>query len=213
MNFDRLAAHYPWLELAFTGGLMQRCRTRFLNRITHCRHGLLVGEGTGKFLAQLLRVNPEIRVTCVEQSGGMIRQMRHRLRVAGLEESHVEFWEMDALDWSVTRGQYDLVATHFFLDCFRTDQLEQLVNLLAGSTRPGAVWLLTDFREPESGWRRWRAKILLAMLYAFFKLTTRISANRLTPPDQYLESSGFRLRERRLDSLGFAHSDVWEREI
>jgi hypothetical protein len=28
---------------------------------------------------------------------------------------------------------------------------------------------------PESGWQRWRAKIILAMLYAFFKLTIALS--------------------------------------
>jgi len=213
MNFDRLSVHYPWMELVFAGGLMQRCRTRFLSRITHCQHGLLVGEGTGKFLATLLRVNPQIRVTCVEKSAGMIQQMRRRLRTESLDASRVQFKEMDALDWPPTGNQYDLVATHFFLDCFRGEQLERLVSSLAASAQPGAFWLLTDFREPECGWRRWRAKILLAMLYAFFKATTRISASRLTPPDAYLARSGFRLRERRLDSFGFAHSDIWERII
>jgi ubiquinone/menaquinone biosynthesis C-methylase UbiE len=211
MSFDRLAIHYSWMETVFAGDLMQRCRTRFLSQTKRCRNALLVGEGTGKFLTTLLRSNPEIRVTCVEQSAGMIRQMRQRLRSAGLADSRIEFKEMNALDWTPPYNQYDLVATHFFLDCFRGEQLERLVASLAGSTRPRALWLVTDFREPERGWRRWRAKLLLAMLYAFFKLTTRIPASCLTPPDSYLTGAGFKLRKRRLDNFGFAHSDIWER--
>jgi ubiquinone/menaquinone biosynthesis C-methylase UbiE len=213
MNFDRLAAHYSWMELAFGGNLMHRCRTRFLSRAQDCRRGLLAGEGTGKFLTELLKSNPEIRVTCVEQSAGMIRQMRRRLRAAGVEFSRVNFRQMDALDWSIPAEKYDLVATHFFLDCFQERELERLVNLLAGSAQMGAIWLLTDFCEPERGWPRWRAKILLAGLYAFFRATTGLSANRLTPPEKYLTGAGFRLRERRLDSFGFAHADLWERII
>ncbi len=213
MNFDRLAAHYSWMELAFGGGLMNRCRTRFLGRTRYCRRGLLAGEGTGKFLAELLRSNAEIRVTCLQQSAGMIRQMRRRLRQAGVEISRVDFRQMDALDWSIPEEKYDLVATHFFLDCFRERELERLVKLLAGSAQPEAIWLLTDFREPDRGWPRWRAKILLAGLYAFFRATTGLSASRLTPPEKYLTGAGFRLRERRLESFGFAYADLWERIV
>jgi hypothetical protein len=120
---------------------------------------------------------------------------------------------MDALDWSIPEEKYDLVATHFFLDCFRERELERLVKLLAGSAQPEAIWLLTDFREPDRGWPRWRAKILLAGLYAFFRATTGLSASRLTPPEKYLTGAGFRLRERRLESFGFAYADLWERIV
>jgi ubiquinone/menaquinone biosynthesis C-methylase UbiE len=211
MNFDRLAAHYHWMETFFAGGLMQRCRTRFLSRTGHCRQALLVGEGTGKFLAELLRSNPHIRVTCVEHCQGMIEQMRRRLVAEKLDGSRVEFRRMDALDWSPPPEKSDLLVTNFFLDCFRAEQLRELVPLLAESTTGDAIWLVADFCEPQGGWRRWRAKIILAVLYAFFRLTTSLSARRLTPPDPFLAGAGFNLVERRLVSFGFAHSDFWRR--
>jgi SAM-dependent methyltransferase len=213
MNFDRLAAHYHWMETFFAGGLMQRCRTRFLSRTRNCRHALLVGEGTGKFLAELLRGNPQIRVTCIEHSQGMIEQMRRRLSAEKLDGSRVEFKQADARHWPPPREKFDLVATHFFLDCFRDDQLRQLVPRLADSATEDAIWLVADFCEPERGWQRWRAKIILALLYAFFKLTTSLSASRLTPPDPFLAKAGFNLVERRRVSFGFAHSDFWQRNI
>jgi ubiquinone/menaquinone biosynthesis C-methylase UbiE len=213
MNFDRLAAHYDWMETLFAGGLMQRGRTTFLSRTRDCRHALLVGEGTGKFLAELLRANPQIQVTCLEHSRGMIEKMRWRLSAKKLDGDRVEFQQMDALHWSSPPEKFDLVVTNFFLDCFRAEELQRLVPLLGGTTTAEAIWLLTDFREPERGWPRWRARIILALLYAFFRVATSLSANRLTPPDRFLAGAGFNLVERRLVSFGFVHADFWQRKI
>ena len=211
MNFDRLAAYYPWLEFLCAGGLMQRCRTAFLPRLNHCRNALLLGEGPGNFLTELVRHHPHLQVTCVEQSAAMIQQARRRLEADRLDLCRVTFQQMDAIDWTPSSEKFDLVVTNFFLDCFRPEQLECLVPQLAASTSPRAIWLLADFQLPERGWQRWRARLLLAILYAFFRLTTSLAASRLTPPDRLLKAAGFRLAERRLASFGFAHADVWER--
>ena len=211
MNFDRLAGLYPWLETLCDGGLMQRCRIAYLPRTRACRRALVLGEGPGKFLTALLRQQPELHVTCVEQCAAMIAQTRRRLRAAGMDASRVTFQQMDALDWTPAAEKFDLIVTHFFLDCFRPDQLQQLVPRVAASAAPGAVWLVADFRVPERGWTRWRARVLLAMLYTFFKFTTALAASRLTPPEPLLTKAGFRLVDRRLASFGFAHADLWQR--
>lgn len=213
MNFDRLAPFYPWLETFCAGSLMQRCRTAFLARVKHCRRALLIGEGTGKFLTELLRAHPEIEITCVEQSRNMIEQSRRRLAREQLEVARVQFVQADILNWTLPPEKFDLIVTNFFLDCFGTGQLQTLVPQLAGSATPDAVWLLADFCVPENGWRRWRAKMVLASLYTFFKMTTSLAANRLTPPDGLLVSAGFDLRERRLASFGLTHADYWQRNI
>ena len=213
MNFDRLAAYYPWMENVFAGNLMQRCRTTFLARTKNCRHALLVGEGTGKFLIELLRANPHIQITCVEHCGGMIAQTQRRLAAEKLDGSRVVFKQMDALNWSPPTEKFDLVVTNFFLDCFRSEQLERLVPRLAESAEADAIWLLADFCVPEKGWQHWRAKIILAMLYTFFRLSTSLSADWLTPPDKFLTGAGFNLRERRLASFGLTHADLWQRTI
>jgi hypothetical protein len=143
----------------------------------------------------------------------MIKQTRQRLSVEKLDCARIQFQQMDALDWTPPSEKFDLIATNFFLDCFRAEQLQKLVPLLAESTTAEAVWLLADFREPERGWRRWRAKIILAMLYTSFKLTASLSASWLTPPDNFLTKAGFKLVDRRFTSFGFAHSDLWRRNI
>ncbi len=211
MNFDRLAAHYHWMEKIFAGDLMQRCRTTFLSQTGHCEHALLVGEGTGKFLVELLRANPRIQITCVEQCAGMIEQTRQRLVREQLDASRISFEQIDVLDWTPPPEQFDLVVTNFFLDCFQAEQLQKIIPLLAGGTTAKALWLLADFRVPEHGWRRWRAGAILASLYLIFKVTTSLSASRLTPPDNFLLNAGFKLSDRRLLNFGFAHADLWSR--
>jgi SAM-dependent methyltransferase len=211
MNFDRLAAHYHWMEKLFAGGLMQRCRTTFLSRVKNCRHALLVGEGTGKFLVELLRANPRIQITCIEHSQGMINQARQRLAREQLDDSRTRFQQVDVLVWTPPPGKFDLVVTNFFLDCFRAEQLQKLIPLLAGSATDDAIWLLADFRMPEAGWRRWRASAILSSLYVFFNLMTSLPASWLTPPDNFLTDSGFRLSDRRLANFGFVHADLWTR--
>lgn len=211
MNFELIAPHYHWMERIFAGRLMQHARTTFLEQARNCRRALLVGEGPGRFLAELLRHNPGVRIVCVEYSAGMIRQARRRLARERLDLARVEFKQMDALDWTPPAEKFDLIATHFFLDCFPAGRLQQLVPLLAAGAAPDAVWLLTDFRLPEHGWRRARAAFLLASLYAFFRAATALAADRLTPPDPFLEKAGFRLADRRLMNFGFAHADFWRR--
>ena len=74
-----------------------------------------------------------------------------------------------------------------------------------------SIWLLADFCVPESGWRRGRANVMLVFLYAFFELRTALSANRLTPPDNFLTDAGFKLADGRRLNFGFAHAGLWSR--
>lgn len=238
MSFDTLAPYYRNLEWVTAGGVLQRCRTTFLAEAAGCRRALLLGEGPGRFLGELLRVNPRVEVTCVERSPRMIREARRGLSESEL--ARVQFEQTDALTWQPrTRpsaalspsdgerdgvrgildlrdarqlhGQFDLIVTHFFLDCFRPEELAALVSMIGGSATADARWLLADFCEPETGWRRWRGRAVLTLMYGFFRVATGLSASRLTPPDGFLEAAGFRLAARRLANFGLAHSDLWLR--
>lgn len=209
MSFDTLAPYYRNLEFVLAGGILQRCRTSFLPEVTDCRRALLLGEGPGRFLVELMRTNPRIEVVCIERSPVMIEVARRQLGKSDCRR--VRFEQADVLAWQPTAGEFDLVVTNFFLDCFQREELQALVRKIAASAIPDANWLLADFREPETGWRRWRARLVLAMMYGFFRRTTKLSAWQLTPPDGFLEMAGFRLAGRRLENFGLAHADLWRR--
>jgi hypothetical protein len=136
---------------------------------------------------------------------------RHHLQPAEL--ARVTFIYVDVLRWRAPAKTFDLIVTHFFLDCFRADELSTFLPGLAASATEGARWLVCDFREPEKGWQRGRARIALFCMYTFFRHFTRISAARLTPPDELLRRSGFRLSARQVANFGLIHSDLWERSV
>lgn len=209
MSFDTLAPYYRLMECALAGSILQRCRVAFLTAAQGSRRALLLGEGPGRFLVELLQANPRVMVTCVEQSPRMIEAARRQLNTAGL--ARVRFEQADALRWPPPRNEFDLVVTNFFLDCFPPDELEQLIARVAASTTADARWLLGDFCAPESGWRRWRARVILRLMYGFFRGATNLSARELTPPDEFLVRGGFRLATRKVANFGLVHSDVWVR--
>ncbi len=199
------------MEAVLAGRIMQRCRTSFLAEAVGRRRALLVGEGPGRLLVELLRTAPDIEVTVVEQSPGMIREAKSRIEKKGLHACRVEFLAVDALTWNPCVRGFDLIVTHFFLDCFGPVELESLIGKLGDSATDDARWLLGDFCIPKRGWRRFRALAIHATMYAFFRAATGLSARRLTPPDDFLRNAGFQLVERRLFSLGLIHSDQWVR--
>jgi ubiquinone/menaquinone biosynthesis C-methylase UbiE len=209
MNFDRIAPHYRWLEMLCAGPLLQRCRTAFLGEMPSPRQALIVGEGNGRFLVNFLRAHPNAQVTCVEASAVMLRLAQERLAASSLKSPRVEFVHADILTWTPPRCRFDLLVTHFFLDCFHADQLAAVIARLAAAAAPEARWLVADFREPASGFKKWRARAIIQSLYFFFRGVARLSATRLTPPDALLARHGFVLRERRTWNWGLLHSDLW----
>ena len=212
-NFDWLAPYYRAMEWVLAGPKLQRCRAAFLNSLPAPRHALIVGQGTGRFAEALLRAHPNIRCTCVDSSQRMLEVARRRLESRGLDTALVDFVHADILEWSPPAQAFDLVVTHFVLDCFRADQLEKLMPSLAVSATPDARWLLADFQEPAAGFARWRARAILEMMYLFFRSAVGLPAAEWTCPDEWLVQNGFTLRERRTFEWGLLHSDLWVSQV
>ena len=131
----------------------------------------------------------------------------------GLPQERVEFLKENVLDWKAPSSGFDLVVTHFFLDCFRFEELRHVVREISSATSDRARWLLADFRLPEQGWRRLRAHLMLKMMYSFFRAVAHLPARELADPDSLLRENGFRLTSRRLSEWGLLHSDLWEKPV
>lgn len=213
MSFDWLAPHYRWMEFILAGEKLQRCRTAFIEQVSSPEQILIWGEGNGRFLAECRRKWRDARIVCADASERMLALANERIERFGLDATRIEFVRADVLEWSPLTKAFDLVVTHFFLDCFRADQLQQIVDKLAFAARPNASWLLADFQTPSAGLQRWRAKLILKAMYLFFRVATRLPARKLTSPDLYLTSNEFFLRERRVSEWGLLHSDLWQREM
>lgn len=153
---------------------------------------------------------PDCEFTVLDSSYGMLDQARQRsARVS--KSVPVNFIAADAREWSGPLGRFDVVVTNFFLDCFAPGDLNRVVGNLSAVAAPNATWLVSDFRLPVPGWRRWRAKFVLSLAYGFFRVVTDISARRITPPDEVLRAAGFVLQRRESFNFGLLYADSWQR--
>ena len=185
MNCDGLACWYILLERAGFGRALEHRRTAFLDQVTTARRVLVLGDGDGRFLAAFLRVNRSAEVDSVDSSA--------------------------AVRWQPPAVSYDLIVTHFFLDCFTDAELRPLVARLAAFATPDARWLVSDFRQPARGPAAWHARAWIGGLYAFFRVATGLRVRRLPNHAAALAAAGFRLEGETLARWGLLTSQLWRR--
>ncbi len=198
-----MARVYRRLETIAFGNALQCARVAFLSQVRNCRNALIVGEGNGRFLRALLQSNPEIMIDCVDASEQMLLLARAGTRA--------RFHHVDFRKWSSDQTRYDLIVTHFFLDCFDAEELPRVIEKLVSFAAPNACWLLSDFAQPMNGWRRLHAKMWLGAMYLFFRLTTGLQTRALVDSSRFLKTNGFVLREEKCARAGLVRAQLWDR--
>jgi SAM-dependent methyltransferase len=206
-NFDRVAAIYRWGEWISFGPWLSRCRLAFLHRLGDARRALIIGDGDGRFAARLLRRNPAIEIDAIDSSPAMLQAL---LRRAGQHRARVHPQPVDARQWQCAGPpRYDLVTTHFFLDCLSTEEIRVLATAVRPCLQPGARWLLSEFAIPPGRFGRLVAAPLVSLLYWVFGLLTGLSVRRLPNYRAALRASGFEFVESRIFLRGLLVSELW----
>jgi ubiquinone/menaquinone biosynthesis C-methylase UbiE len=212
MNCDRIARWYRWLEYAAFGRALEQTRLEYLDETASARHSLVLGDGDGRFLAALASRNERSEIDAVDLSREMIRLADGRLKRAGTcSPQRVRLHHADALKCQLPAGRYDLIATHFFLDCFAPDETCKLISQIARAAAPDAKWLVSEFRHPESGFGRYRAGLMIWASYLFFRFATGLRTKTLPDYSRALVANGFRRCSYRMRSNGMLIAELWER--
>jgi SAM-dependent methyltransferase len=191
LNCDRIAPWYRWLEYAAFGGALRRRREALLFELGNPQKVLVLGDGDGRFLQLFVALYPEARVDAVDVSVGMSELARSRVA-----SDRVTFHVADARDFPC--GEYDLVAAHFFFDCFDEAELRALVSRFSAKQ-----FLISEFR------RTWWSGPLLAGLYLFFRIASGLETRRLTDHRPMLEGCGYRLDLEENALGGLLASELW----
>ena len=209
MSFDAIAPWYRTLETIAFGNALQRARVTCLDEIGSPRRALIVGEGNGRFLAALLQRHPLVTVDCVDSSERMLELARRQVVKTNPDDiRRVAFLRHDITAWT-PNDRYDLIVTHFLLDCFSMQQVGLIVAKLAQAAAPNANWLLADFRIPKAGIARSHARAWLAVMYWFFRCAAGIEARELVDPSPFLRAEGFIRQRQDLFRQGMLKSELW----
>jgi hypothetical protein len=136
----------------------------------------------------------------------MLRLLQRR---CGPQACHrIRLHHADALNWKPT-GSYDLIVSHFFLDCFFPQQLEQLFAGVLPHALPGAQWVISEFAIPPNAFARYLARGIIGFLYRAFGLLTGLPVRALPDYATPLLGRGLAPTHDRRYLAGLLCSQIW----
>jgi SAM-dependent methyltransferase len=200
------------MEYFSFGPYLQQCRKLRIPEMGTYRRAIEYGDGDGRFLAELVRRVPSIQVVAVDASRDMLRQTARRLCPGG----HVRLVHADALGCdpaAFSEAPFDLIVTHFFLDCFDEAEIASLVSRVNGGTEDQALWVVSDFAIPGRLAARLAGTLIVRGLYLAFALLTGLKARRLPDHGRVMREAGWILEDRRELLLGLLISESWRRHV
>jgi trans-aconitate methyltransferase len=209
-NFDPLAKLYRWMEYGSFGPLLERCRFRYRTECRSARSALVLGDGDGRCTAQLLAENPSLQVDAVDASAAMLAELARRARKSAAHpESRLNLHQADIRHFTPTDGPYDLVVSHFFLDCLTDTEVASLCTRVVPHLAPGARWLISEFAVPPQRVRGTLARALIRFLYFAFARMTHLTVQRLPDYARHLQDNGFSLDAQTHLAGGLLVAEVW----
>ena len=212
MNCDLIAPYYQSLEYLTFGKSLERRRFAFLSAAAIARRALLCGGGDGRFLARLLLTNPLVRVDFVDASRKMVELAERRIAAMGHRfRRRARFHVADLQHFEPEQSNYDLIATHFFFDCFSESELFELSARLASWTSPQAQWIVSEFQEAPGRFANPWSRLVISALYAAFRISTDLRVTRLPRCEAALASAGFTLQCAEESLGGLLRSSLWKR--
>ena len=211
-NFNLIARPYRSLEYLTLGKALEKCRLHYLPHLLDRHRALVLGDGDGRFLAQLLTHNPHLHADAVDTSATMLGLLRERCEAESPDaNTRLRTHHADALALPLKDPEdfYDLVVTHFFLDCLTQSDLNTLIERTTKHLRPGALWLVSDFRIPD-GPMHLPATLIVRTLYLAFRLLTGLRTTHLPDYATPLTKAGLTQIAEHHNLGGLLTTELWQ---
>ena len=167
-DFNSVAKWYQFISRAVFGDALLQAQVLNLSALEKGHKVLMVGGGDG----ELLKHFPEdlnLQIDYVELSQQM-------LELAQLKAGNhrISFVQRDIFEHE---GQYDVIISNFFLDCFGEQTLPEVIKHLGSLLRPKGLLMVVDFAPPQTSLDR----MMLWAMHRFFKVFSKLDSNRLQP--------------------------------
>jgi len=205
-NYDNIASYYDFLSQLVFGSSLIKAQSLFLNYVKPKSSILIVGGGTGRILEYLAREHASgLVITYVEISAKMIAAARKR----DWKQNQVYFVHQAVEDFG-SPVQYDVILTAFLFDNFTERKILQTFPRLDRMLNPGGYWFFADFIYNKGKGRLWQ-KILLNLMYKFFRLTCHIEARVLINMENIFYGNGYQIIFVKKYYAGFIKSIVYKK--
>ena len=118
--------------------------------------------------------------------------------------------QADARSFVPPEKAYDLVITHFFIDCLFEPELAALVERVTTRLPPGARWVVSEFALPLTRVGAILGKTMISGLYQAFGLMTGLQVRSLPDHAAAFQRAGFERAEERQWLGGLLVSQLWQ---
>ncbi len=201
-SYDTVAFFYDRLSHFVFGDKLMEAQTAFLQHIPPGTSILLIGGGSGLLLERIAAVHPTgLTIEYIDASAAMVALSRER----GAGNNTVNFNVQDVLQVALPPQSFDLIITPFLFDNFSEHTAGKVFAHLAAALRPGGHWYYTDFQNKTP----LRYKVLLKIMYTFFRTMCGIEARKLPDVTTLFHNSRYEEHHRREFMHGFIVSCVF----
>jgi hypothetical protein len=144
----------------------------------------------------------------------MLKLLGERVSRRGAKaRDRLRLFHTDALAFKPDTPPYDLVVTHFFLDCLTEGELAILLaNIkpnLAPIFAPRSTWLVSEFAIPQGQAAARLSRLVIATLYRAFRILAGLKTQRLPDYASVLCQYGFSITEQKSFLGGILVTQLW----
>ena len=189
-NYDKISGYYDLTGRIVFGKTLVAAQVCLLKYIPANSHVLIVGGGTGWILEEFARVHQQgLMIEYIESSAKMIALSKKRK----CGTNQINFIHMAAENYNTSK-KYDVILTPFFFDNFQADKIQNLFTRLDSFLKKDGIWLYVDFVYDKHNGRLWQ-KILLKLMYFFFRITSHIETQELVNMSSFFGNSYYQINE------------------
>ena len=147
--FDNIASTYDTLNHRLSWNIDRYWRKKAIRRLAAYapKKILDIATGTGDFAIQACQQLPEVQITAVDISEGMMQVGRQKVKEKGLQQ-HIQFEREDCTALSYPDNTFDAITTAFGIRNFASldKGLEEMCRVL----RPGGQLCILELTQPMS---------------------------------------------------------------
>lgn len=145
-NYDRAAWFYEASSNLYSTGQIKVAKLSQLRFLAPGQSILYLGVGAGEDACEAAKQG--LKVTCLDISQGMLSRLQRKLDRAGLSAELICGNAFDHCRY----GEYDAVATNFFLNCFKRPMMLEMMQHALSLVRPGGRFFVADVSPPQGTW-------------------------------------------------------------
>jgi len=137
-NYNKAAWFYEQASTVYSAGQIRKAKAAQIAHIQPGQSISYLGVGTGE--DAVMAAKKGARVTCIDLSSSMIKRAQQKMSKAGVTAELI----VGDVKTHSRIGHYDVVATNFFLNCFREKQMQEMMQLAIDFIRPEGRLMLAD---------------------------------------------------------------------